>query len=227
MQINSDFSRRVVVHSAKLDWAASPMRGVERRMLDRIGDEVARATSLVRYAPGSRFSAHVHEGGEEFLVLEGVFQDENGNYPEGSYVRNLPQSKHTPASHAGCVIFVKLWQFDPVDRTHIHIDTTKIALSYDRRFSGVTVTPLFRDAHEDVRLETWNGDLNIDYEPSGGAEFFVIKGEFLESGNTLVEHSWLRLPIGARLRAKAGKDGCKVWIKEGHLRHVRVPEAAR
>ena len=90
MQLNADFSRRAVVHAGTLDWVASPIAGVHRRMLDRIGDEVARATSIVRYAPASHFSPHVHDGGEEFLVLDGVFQDEHGDYPTGSYVRNPP-----------------------------------------------------------------------------------------------------------------------------------------
>ena len=69
MELNADFTRRVVVHGRDLPWVASPMAGVERRMLDRIGDEVARATTIVRYAPGSQFSPHTHNGGEEFLVL--------------------------------------------------------------------------------------------------------------------------------------------------------------
>ena len=98
MELNADFSQRAVVHAARLPWVASPMAGVERRMLDRIGAEVARATSIVRYAPQSRFSPHVHGGGEEFLVLDGVFQDEHGDYPAGSYVRNPPTSRHTPGS---------------------------------------------------------------------------------------------------------------------------------
>ena len=93
MELNADFSRRVVVHSAQQDWVASPMVGVDRRMLDRLGDEVARATTIVRYAPGSAFSPHVHTGGEEFLVLEGVFQDEHGDFPVGTYVRNPPTSQ--------------------------------------------------------------------------------------------------------------------------------------
>ncbi|HKE95561.1 MAG TPA: cupin domain-containing protein, partial [Povalibacter sp.] len=126
MELNADFSQRVVVHAARLPWAASPMPGVERRMLDRIGDEVARATSIVRYAPGSHFSAHTHGGGEEFLVIEGVFQDEHGDYPVGSYIRNPPTSSHTPGSESGCVIFVKLWQFAPDDRTRVCIDTMKV-----------------------------------------------------------------------------------------------------
>ena len=81
MELNADFSRRVAVHAARLAWVPSPMAGVERRMLDRIGDEVARATSIVRYAPGSHFSPHTHGGGEEFFVLEGIFQDEHGEFP--------------------------------------------------------------------------------------------------------------------------------------------------
>ena len=123
MQLNADFNRRAVVHAGALEWVASPMPGVHRRMLDRIGDEVARATSIVRYAPGSHFSPHVHDGGEEFLVLDGVFQDEHGDYPVGSYVRNPPTSRHTPGSAAGCTIFVKLWQFDLADRTEVRMAT--------------------------------------------------------------------------------------------------------
>ncbi|MEP3264575.1 MAG: cupin domain-containing protein, partial [Hyphomicrobiales bacterium] len=94
MELNADFSKRAVVHAAELEWQASPMKGVDRRMLDRIGDEVARASSIVRYAPESHFSSHVHTGGEEFIVLDGVFQDEHGDFPKGSYVRNPPQSSH-------------------------------------------------------------------------------------------------------------------------------------
>ena len=127
MELNADFSQRVAVHAARLPWVASPIAGVERRMLDRIGDEVARATSIVRYAPASRFSAHTHGGGEEFLVLDGVFQDEHGDYPAGSYVRNPPTSRHTPGSAPGCVLFVKLWQFDLEDRTKVRRDAQAVA----------------------------------------------------------------------------------------------------
>lgn len=112
MNINADFASRAAVHAGRLDWTPSPLPGVDRRMLDRVGEEVARATSIVRYAPGSHFSPHTHGGGEEFLVLDGVFQDEHGDFPVGTYVRNPPTSRHTPGSTAGCTIFVKLWQFD-------------------------------------------------------------------------------------------------------------------
>ena len=86
MRINADFSKPALVVPSDDDWAHSPESGVDRLMLDRIGDEVARATSIVRYAAGSSFAEHQHAKGEEFLVLEGVFSDESGDYTQGTYV---------------------------------------------------------------------------------------------------------------------------------------------
>src|SRR5271168_3981228 len=106
MNLNSAFGARAAVHAGRLAWTPSPIPGVDRCMLDRVGEEVARATSIVRYAPGSHFSPHTHGGGEEFLVLDGVFQDEHGDFPAGSYIRNPPTSRHTPRSEVGCTLFV-------------------------------------------------------------------------------------------------------------------------
>jgi hypothetical protein len=155
MELNADFSRRVAVHAARLPWVPSPMAGVERRMLDRIGDEVARATSIVRYAPGSHFFPHTHGGGEEFFVLEGVFQDEHGEFQAGSYVRNPPTSRHTPGSVPGCILFVKLWQFDLSDRTQVGINTGPMPYRPATGRPGVDLVPLFCDSREEVRLERW------------------------------------------------------------------------
>ena len=217
--INSDFAQRVVVHSAQIPWIASPIVGVDRRMLDRIGDEVARATSVVRYAPKSRFSAHVHGGGEEFLVLDGVFQDEHGAFPVGSYIRNPPTSSHTPGSETGCKIFVKLWQFDPTDRKHVRIDTSKLTFTplVDPDRKGVETMGLFADKGENVRLERWAPGASVELDLKGGGEFFVLEGCFNEGGDQLERESWLRLPADGYLRATAGRDGCKVWVKTGHL----------
>lgn len=228
MELNADFSKRASVHAARMDWTPSPMAGVERRMLDRIGDEVARATSIVRYAPNSHFSPHTHGGGEEFLVLEGVFSDEHGDYGPGAYIRNPPTTRHTPGSAPGCVIFVKLWQFDPADRREVRLDTGVGTFTPVSGETGAEAMALFEDEREDVRLERWAPDAEIVRPLPGGVEVLVLDGSFQEGGEAFVEQSWLRLPAGALLRAKAGSAGARVWLKQGHLAQAqRSPQAAR
>lgn len=226
MELNADFTQRVVVHGDEAEWVPSPMAGVDRRMLDRIGGEVARATSIVRYAPGSHFSTHTHDGGEEFIVLDGVFQDEHGDFPKGSYIRNPPTSSHTPGAADGCVIFVKLWQFDPDDRTPVKIDMNKMASVRSAERPKVSVMPLFHDDRETVQLETWAAGSSIELDTPEGAEFLVISGDFKESDEHFRAQSWLRLPKGGKLNAVAGLDGARVWVKTRHLRFVEAPRAA-
>jgi len=215
MELNADFHERAVVHSDREPWIASPMKGVDRRMLDRIGHEVARATTIVRYAPGSSFSAHTHTGGEEFLVLEGVFQDEHGDFPAGTYVRNPPTSSHTPSSADGATIFVKLWQFDPEDRRQVTIDTNN---ETPRPVgNGVLEIPLFEDARERVRMEIWQAGTPVGVKGHNGFEALVVGGSFVEGGETFEKNSWLRLPPDQPLEAVAGAEGARLWVKSGHL----------
>jgi anti-sigma factor ChrR (cupin superfamily) len=226
MELNADFTQRAVVHAAALEWAPSPIAGIERRMLDRIGGEVARATSIVRYAPHSHFSRHTHAGGEEFFVLEGVFQDEHGAYPAGSYVRNPPTSAHTPGSEPGCTILVKLWQFEATARTHVRIDTTKRAYHPDPVRAGVEVMPLYQDEHEAVALERWRAGIEVSLRSPAGLELVVLEGNFTDGCDDFRYQSWLRLPPGSLVRAHSGTEGCRVWIKTGHLaRHQCTPTA--
>jgi anti-sigma factor ChrR (cupin superfamily) len=220
MELNADFTKRAVVHGARTAWVSSPIPGVERRMLDRVGDEVARATTIVRYAPNSRFSPHTHDGGEEFLVLEGVFQDEHGDFPVGSYIRNPPASRHTPGSAPGCTIFVKLWQFDPNDKSHVRIDTNKMRFVPASGRLGVEMMPLFHSANEDVRLERWVAGSKIMLSDPAGIECFVLRGGFDEGNEQFAAQSWLRLPPGESAGLKVGNGGCEVWIKSGHLAHT-------
>lgn len=220
MELNADFSSRVVVQSEQLDWTPSPMQGVDRRMLDRIGGEVARATSIVRYAPGSAFSAHTHTGGEEFIVLSGVFQDEHGDFPAGTYVRNPPTTSHTPSSKPGCVIFVKLWQFDLQDRTQFR-KTMAEELSEPK--DGIATAQLHRDAREVVTYSHLDPGVTLTNTDPGGIEMLVIEGSVTQGGDTLGKGAWLRLPQGAPLAAAAGPDGAKLWMKTGHLPHAKPP----
>lgn len=217
MRINADFSRRAAVHFTETDWVASPSAGVERKMLDRIGDEVARATTIVRFAPGSAFTAHTHDGGEEYLVLEGTFQDETGDFPVGSYVRNPPTTRHTPAAADGATILVKLHQFDPDDRTEVRLDTTLMTPEARPDRNGAHVTPLFSDAREVVGLEQWEPNAKIVLDVPGGIELFVIEGGFTEAGEAFGRWDWLRLPARSQLQAKAGSEGVRLWVKTGHL----------
>lgn len=223
MNLHADLKQKAVVHAAQQDWEASPMPGVARRMLHRVGQEVAQATSLVRYAPGSHFSAHTHSGGEEFLVLEGVFQDEHGDYPAGTYIRNPPTTRHTPGSEKGCTIFVKLWQFDPQDRTRVIVQTDKMARIHDAQRPGVQVSPLYRDAMEDVRMEVWAPQHSITLDLPHGGEFLVLQGSFDEGSESFATDSWLRLPSGSRLQAQTGAQGAKLWVKLQHLDSMQPP----
>lgn len=220
MDVNADFSKRVVLHADSIEWEASPMPGVERRRLDRIDTENERVTTIVRYAPNSHFSSHIHNGGEEFLVLEGVFEDDYGQWPAGSYIRNPPQSSHTPGSTPGCVIFVKLWQFHPDDRTFVHAHVNKIDKIPHRDRAGVSVSPLYQDGHENVRFEHWEPNAEVLIEASGGAEVFVLAGTFEQGGDTLVKQSWLRMPVDSIVKATAGPEGSRVWVKTGHLANL-------
>ena len=212
--IHANFNERIILQTTHLDWQASPMPGVDRRMLERVGSEVARATSIVRYAPGSQFSAHTHTGGEEFIVLEGVFQDEHGDYPAGTYVRNPPTSSHIPRSDEGCVIFVKLWQFEPDDRQHVNIPIPTNAEQV-----------LFKNAIETVSQQVIEPYAHIDLTENGGIEMLVLSGELIEASEenqaeVLAQYTWLRIPCGERFQAKAGANGANLWIKTGHLSHV-------
>ncbi|MBU3018717.1 cupin domain-containing protein [Paraglaciecola agarilytica] len=224
MNTNADFSQRVVVHSQQQPWVASPMPGVDRRPLDRVGDEVARATTIVRYAPGSEFSPHVHTGGEEFIVLDGVFQDQHGDFPAGSYVRNPPQSSHKPGSDEGCIIFVKLWQFNPDDRQHVNVparvDSTLVSNEFTPPALGNVCKELYRDEFEVVSVYELAPNSVLELGAAKGLEALVLDGEFHESSDTLEKHSWLRLPIGSSLHGRAGKKGARMWIKTEHLTFV-------
>jgi anti-sigma factor ChrR (cupin superfamily) len=221
MLLNPDLSQRTLVHAAQLDWVASPAKGVERRMLFRIGEEKARATSIVRYAPGSHFSRHGHPGGEEFVVLEGTFQDETGDFPVETYVRNPPGTGHAPGAETGCTIFVKLWQFRKDDRERVvRLPGEGEAASLR---PGVTSSLLlFEGADERVMLEVWQPGSEVELANPKGLELLVIAGTFANTADTLDRWSWLRLPPGESLRARVGPQGARVWYKLAPLLHEDV-----
>lgn len=218
-RLHADRRLAVIVDAHALEWTPSPQSGVERRFLEREGREVARATSIVRYAPNSRFAEHVHELGEEYLVLEGVFSDQDGDFGPGTYVRNPPGTRHTPFTQDGCVIFVKLRQMHARDRG-LPPMVTRGAAPVSTPVPGLRRIPLFSAPDlEDVCFEQfepgtrWNARV-----AKGGEEILVLDGA-LDYGETHCGAlTWLRIPHGQE-RPMATRNGCRLWVKRGHLRN--------
>lgn len=221
MRINDDLTRPALVHAGRLDWVPSPAKGVDRRMLYRVGDEVARATSIVRYAPDSAFPAHVHTGGEEILVLEGTFQDEHGDYPAGSYFRNPPGTSHSPAAREGCTIFVRLWQFRQGDAAQIVRQPGEGAPTV-LRDGAQAARVLFSDGAERVVIEDWQPGAAVTVENIRGLELLVLSGLITFEGEDIGPQGWLRLPAGQPLKAAVGPEGAQVWMKDAALEHPDV-----
>ncbi|NVD70484.1 anti-sigma factor [Duganella sp. BJB488] len=220
MLINADFSRPVAMAPHQYQWVASPQDGVERVMLDRVGAEQARATSIVRYAPHSSFPRHQHPGGEEILVLDGTFSEGGLDYPAGWYLRNPPGSSHQPSSGEGAIIFVKLRQMSTPEQPYVRIDTCD-PTSW-RVEQGREICPLFSDASEQVSLQRLapHGALLADAE--GGLELLVLEGDVVAQQQTYAPRSWMRLPAGALTAIVAGEQGATVYLKVRHLANMRL-----
>lgn len=219
-ELNADFSKRVVLRTARMDWQASPSAGVWRKRLELAGDlEKGRVTSVVRYDAGSAFAPHDHPEGEEFLVLEGVFSDEHGNYPAGSYLLNPKGFRHAPCSDEGCVIFVKLRQYAGAGRPHLNIETGAAAWRPGVA-PGHEVLPLYNGDPaypEFIRLVRFDPGFEApDHDHPGGEEIFVIEGGLEDADGRYAAGDWLRLPPGSRHRPRS-REGCLLYVKSGHL----------
>jgi anti-sigma factor ChrR (cupin superfamily) len=216
MQIHVDLSKRAVVNSNDLTWIDSPLAGVQRRMLERDGDEVARATSIVRYQPNSYFDAHTHTGGEEYLVLDGVFSDEMGDFHEGMYVRNPIGSNHKPYTKDGTTILVKLRQFDPDDQEYVRVDTNK-AEWLPGQVEGLQVMPLHEYGTEQVALVKWEPGTSYErHVHTQGEEIYVISGIFADEHGIYPQGTWIRNPDGS-IHTPYSDEGCVIYVKTGHL----------
>ena len=218
MRLNSDFTIRTVIEPKDYHWVESPMPGVSRMMLDRIGDEVARATSLVKYESDSVFSSHVHGGGEEILVLDGTFGDEHSLYPAGTYIRNPIGTSHTPAVGSdGALIFVKLHQFDSGDVEQFVINTP------DQSFrpglvEGLSVLPLHQYKSEQVALVRWAPDTQFNtHRHWGGEEILVLEGTFYDEHGEYPKGTWIRSPHMSQHTPFTRSDGALIYVKTGHL----------
>ncbi|MNF39076.1 ChrR Cupin-like domain protein [compost metagenome] len=217
MNLNADFKQRVVLHTATAQWQDSPQAGVQRIPLDRLGDEVARATSLVRFLPGRGFPEHVHGGGEEILVLDGVFSDESGDYPAGSYLRNPPGSRHSPCSVEGCTLLVKLWQFAPDDQSELRLDTQRLPWHPAGEVKGLALLSLHEHGSEHVALLRLQPGTHCQAQSfPGGEELFVLEGCLSDEAGDYPAGTWLRNPRGSRFR-RHSDEGALLYVKTGHI----------
>eukprot|EP01125_Pyxidicula_operculata_P021103 TRINITY_DN8002_c0_g1_i1.p1 TRINITY_DN8002_c0_g1~~TRINITY_DN8002_c0_g1_i1.p1 ORF type:complete len:268 (+),score=47.03 TRINITY_DN8002_c0_g1_i1:27-830(+) len=238
MRLNADYNQKVIVKTNDIQWIPSPTPGVDRRMCDRVGDEVARATSRVRYGPNSKFPFHKHPGGEEFFVLSGVFIDEEGSYPAGTYCRHPIDSSHSPWTDNGCELLVKLYFMKDTTETKSTVvltdcyspspktssPTSESVPSWESNSRG-SMLKLFSNegTSEHVWMEKWVAGAQVDFElRKGGTEIYVLAGEVDEGGDvnvTFTEGTWARYPpsdAGKKTKFNVKKDVC-LYIKSGHL----------
>jgi len=225
--LNADFSRPVAMDTATMDWQPSPSPTVWRKRLDLVDGEFSRVTSVVRYDPDSSFHSHGHPRGEEILVLEGVFSDEHGDYPAGTFLLNPTGFHHAPFSKEGCVLFVKLCQFAGEGRDHVAIDTAQggwQAPAPGVEMPGVEILPLYRSAEypEDISLlrlaagaAVPQGLIDAAAAPRG-LEVFVVSGGLDSAEGRLGAGAWRRHPEGIARRFTAAAE-TTFYLKRNHL----------
>lgn len=215
--IRTDLAERSVVLPGAAPWVPSPAAGIDRILLDRFGDD-GRATSIVRYAPNAAFPRHVHHGGEEIMVLEGLFLDEQGRYPAGTYLRNPVGSAHAPsAGPEGATLFVKLHQASPDDAAHVVIDTPTAGW-LPGSVPGLTVMPLHAFADEHVALVRWAPHTRFHrHMHRGGEEILVLEGVFRDEHGTYPRGAWIRSPHGSIHSPFTEAEGATIYVKVGHL----------
>ena len=216
--INADLGGRTVVVSADMDWESSPSGTVWRKPLFRQGGEYGPVTSIVRYDAGGAFRTHSHPEGEEILVLDGVFADDHGEYPAGSYLLNPDGSRHAPASPAGCVLLVRLRQYAGSDRPQVALDTAAMAWQQDL-LPGTWIKPLYRQHGypENMALVKWEPGTELRrHAHLGGEEVLVLDGAFEDEYGRYSKGTWVRMPHGSEHRPFT-RDGCTLYLRVGGL----------
>ncbi|WP_087021869.1 cupin domain-containing protein [Thaumasiovibrio subtropicus] len=186
--LNMDFSVPIALCLDDLDWQHSPANGVMRKPLERSAPESGYTTSIVEYQKGTSFAPHPHPIGEEIFILEGIFSDEYGDYPAGTYLRNAPGSNHSPFSYEGCILFVKLNQFHPDDTEEVRIDTAMLDDStkpHRLHQHRACITRLLKTAE--------SADVPIS-SPNAKVEFLVIEGSLKIAEKVYQGSHWIRLP---------------------------------
>jgi anti-sigma factor ChrR (cupin superfamily) len=216
--INADLSEYVAIDTNKMAWEASPSSTVWRKPLYRAGDEFSAVTSIVKYEAEGKFRTHHHPQGEEIFVLEGEFCDDHGRYPAGSYILNPDGSKHAPYSDTGCILFVRLRQYDGKDRLQTVINT------HDAQWKpglvgGLSVLPLYSQEQypENMALVRWQAGTQFHrHTHPGGEEIYVLEGTFEDEHGVYPAGTWIRAPHMS-IHQPFSRDGCLIYVRVGGL----------
>ena len=144
-----------------------------------------------------------------------MFSDESGDYAAGSYLRNPPGSSHAPFSVNGCVIFVKLQQFDPRDLASVQIDTK--TAPWQPGQGGLQVMPLHAFEGQQTALVKWPaGEKFQRHSHFGGEEILVLSGVFRDEHGSYPQHTWIRSPHLSE-HFPFVEEETLIWVKVGHL----------
>jgi len=213
--LNMDFTQTACLLAKDRQWIKSPTDGVSRIPLEREAAESGHTTSFVKFEPGSFFPEHNHPQGEELYVLDGVFSDENGDYPAGTYIRNPPGSRHKPFTKEGCTLFVKLDQFQEDDIKHVVIRPEE--QQWQAGIGNLKVLSLHNHKTESTALVHWPE--NEVFQPHthwGGEEIVVIKGKFIDEYGEYPAGSWIRSPHMSQHYPRVEEETL-ILVKVGHL----------
>ncbi len=215
INLNMDFSKKIQLNTSEMDWQNSPSPDVLRKPLSRANQESGHATSIVKYKPGAKFNQHYHKKGEEIFVLEGTFSDEYGDYPKGTYLRNPDGTFHSPFSKDGCILFVKLAQFQQDDKQQLVINTQ--SQTWLDGIGGLKVMPLHSHVHEHTALVKWPKNEQFHaHNHFGGEEIFVLQGTFQDQFGVYPKGTWIRSPHNSQHKPFVEEDTV-IWVKTGHL----------
>jgi len=213
--LNMDFTQAVCLRPCDQEWVTSRADGVSRVHLERVAEESGHVTSFVRFEPGSYFPQHSHPNGEEIFVLEGVFSDENGDYPAGSYLRNPPGSFHQPFTKEGCKLFVKLEQFQSDDTEQVVIKPED--QQWRQGIGGLKVLPLHMHNTESTALVAWpKNEVFQAHTHMGGEEIVVISGKFIDEHGEYPAGTWLRSPHMSKHFPRVEEETL-IYVKVGYL----------
>lgn len=197
-----------------MEWSASPSAGVWRKRLELDGPkEAGRVTSVVRYDAGSEFHSHPHPDGEEILVLSGVFTDERGDHPAGTFMLNPEGYEHAPRSAPGCTLFVKLRQYPGLGRTQVRINTREGG--WESVANGVERMILYREREhpETIQLVKLAAGVDIDAVEIDSFEAFVIDGAFSDDAGSYRAGTWVKSSARSKL-APRSDSGCLLYLKK-------------